>query len=180
MFPESSKTSKIICQDKVCHVSYFEEAGAEQCFIRSHNPDELCQEMPVDALTDRLKLAKPIHCRANNFLLLGNARNVHHATGDAQSQFRPRINLMQKRCHPPENTCLWFNKLAAKDFKTNINKMVYQVRLIQLPPVKVVYSEKKTCHGHTKPLDWLETQSHFFPVNKSCIRCDESGQNISK
>ena len=103
-----------------------------------------------DALTDRLKLAKPIQCRANNFLLLGNAPNVHHATGDAQSQFRPRINLMQKPCHPPENTCRWFNKLVVKAFKTNINKMVYQVRLIQLPPVKVVYPEKKTCHRHNK------------------------------
>ena len=156
MSPESNKTRKIICQDKVCHACYFEEAGAEQCFIRSHYPDELCQEMPVDALTDRLKLAKPIQCRARNFLLLGNARNVHHATGDAQPQFRPRINLMQKPCHPPEKSCRWFNKLAAEFFKTNINKMVYEVRLIQLPPVKVVYPEQKTCHRHKKwVLDWL-------------------------
>ena len=139
MSPESNKTRKIICQDNVCHVCYYSvEAAAEQCFIRSHNPDELCQEMPVDALIDRLKLAKQIQCRANNCLLLGNARNVHHATGDAQSQFRWRINLMQKHCHPPENTKL------VKVFKTNINKMAYQVRLIQLPPVKVVSPEKKT------------------------------------
>ena len=128
MFPLSNKTRKIICQDKVCHVRYFVDAAAEQCFIRSHNPDELCQEMPVDALTDRLKLAKPIQCRANSFLLLCNACNVQHATGDAQSQFRPRINTMQQRCQPPENTSLWFNKLVVKVkvFKTNINKMVYQ------------------------------------------------------
>ena len=153
MSPESNKTRKIICQDKVCHVCYSVEA---ECFIRSHNPDELCQQMPVDALIDRLKLAKRIQCRANNFLLLGNAPNVHHATGDAQSQFRPRINLMQKRCHPPENTCRWFSKLVVKVFKTNINKMVYQVRSVQLPPVKVVYPEKKTsatfwCSQHVLP-----------------------------
>ena len=159
MSPESSKTRKIICQDKVCHVSYFVDAGAEQCCIRSANPDELCQEMPVPALTGRLKFAKRSQCPANNFLLLGNARNVHHATGDAQSQFRWRINLMQKRCRPPENTVTfrWFTKLVVKAFKTNIKKLVYQVRLIGMPPVKVVYPEKKTCHGHTKPLDWLET-----------------------
>ena len=166
MSPESNKTRKIICQDKVCHVCCFVEAGAEQCFIRSHNPDELCQEMPVDALANRIKLAKRIQCRANNFLLLGNAPNVHHATGDARSQFRPRISTMKQRCHPPENISQWFNKLVVKAFKTNINKMVYQVRLIRMPPVKVVCPEKKTCHGHTKwVLDWLETQSHLFPVN---------------
>ena len=43
--------------------------------------------------------------------------------------------------------------------------MVYQVRSIELPPVKAAYPEKKTCHGHTKlVLDWLEAQSHLFPV----------------
>ena len=165
MSPESNKTRKIICQGKLCHVYYFEDAGAEQCFIRSHNPDELCQEIPVDALTDRRKLAKPIQYPANNFLLLGNARNVQHATGDAQSQFRPWIYSIQKRCHRPENACRWFTKLVVKAFKTNVNKTVYQVMLIQLPAVKVVHPEMKTCHGHTKPLDWLETQSHLFPVN---------------
>ena len=139
MSPESNKTGKIISQDKVCHVCYFVDAAVEQCFIRSHNPDELCQEMPVNALT-RLKLAKRIQCRANNFLLLGNTPNVHHATGDAQSQFRRRIKTMQQRCQKPL-------VVKVKVFKTNINKMVYQVRLIQLPPVKVVYPEKKTCHG---------------------------------
>ena len=51
---------------------------------------------------------------------------------------------MQKRCHPPENICRSFTKLVVKDFKTNINKMVYQVRLIQVPRVKVVYPEMKT------------------------------------
>ena len=169
MLPEGNKTRKIICQDKVCHVCYFVDAAVEQCFIRSHNPDELCQEIPVEALTDRLKLAKRIQCRANNFLLLGNAPNVHHATGDAQSQFRPRISSMQQRCQPPENTSRWLNKLVVKVkvFKTNINKMVYQVRLIQLPPVKVVHPEKKTCHGHTKRLDWLGTQSRLLPVPES-------------
>ena len=124
MSPESSKTRKIICQDKVCHVSYFVEAGAEQCCIRSANPDELCQEMPVAALTGRLKFAKRSQCPANNFCLLGNTRNVHHATGHAQSQFRWRINLMQKRCRPPENTVTfrWFTKLVVNAFKTNIKK----------------------------------------------------------
>ena len=43
--------------------------------------------------------------------------------------------------------------------------MVYQRRLIQLPAVKVVHPENKTCHRHTKwVLDWLETQSHLFPA----------------
>ena len=160
MFPESNKTRKIICQDNVCHVCCFVSTGAEQCFIRNYNLDELCQKIFVDALMDRL-LANYIQCRANNFLLLGNAPNVHHAMGDAQSQFRPRINFVQKRCHTPENAF----KLVIKVFKTNVNKMMYQVRLIPLPPVKVAYPEKKTCHEHQKwVLDWLETQNHLFPV----------------
>ena len=147
MSPESNKTRKIIRQDKVRYVYYFGEAGDEQCFIRSHSPDELCQEMPVDAFTERRKLAKPIQYRANNFLLLGNARNVHHATGDAQSQFRRRINLMQKVCHPPENTYRWFTRLAVKAFKTNINKVVYQVRLIHMPPVRLYIQRRKPAMG---------------------------------
>ena len=54
MSSESHKTRKIICQDNVCHFFYFAQAFGEECFIRSrsHNPDELCQEMPVHALID--------------------------------------------------------------------------------------------------------------------------------
>ena len=120
------------------------QQGLNNASSGSHNPDELCQEMPVNASKDRHKLAKPFQYRANNLLLLGNARMVHHATGDAQSQFRPRIILIQKLCRRPENSCWWFTRLVVKAFKTNINKMVYQVRLIQLPPVKVVHPENKT------------------------------------
>ena len=107
--------------------------------------------MPVEALTDRMKVAKHLQCLANNCLLQYNAPNVRDATGDAQSQFRRWIYVIQKWCHPPENPSLWF-----KVFKTDINKVVYQLRLIQLPPVKVVYPENKTCRAHTKwVLDWL-------------------------
>ena len=167
MSPESNKTRKIICQDKVCHVSYSSEAGAEQCFIRSHNPDEICQEMPVDASTNRRYLAKRFQYRANKSLLLGNARMVHHATGDAQSQFRPRIKTIQKVCRRPDKSCWWFTRLVVKAFKTNINKMVYQVRLIQLPPGNVVHPENKTCHGKQNGLwiGWRHKAICFLSTN---------------
>ena len=54
MPPEHNKTRKIICLDKVRHVCYSVEAGAEQCFIRSHDPDELCQEMPADPVVSQV------------------------------------------------------------------------------------------------------------------------------